>query len=77
MKKLKIHWFELHYNGVSAGDHFTNVPGLVTCSYCKRLIAKRRRTLGAVDGARRPHSVSPAPPTHAPNVVAPPPPPHH
>ena len=53
MKKLKIHWFELHYNGVSAGDHFTDVPGLVTCSYCKRLLAKRRRTKDAQDGASR------------------------
>ena len=39
--KPKIHWYTLHYKGVSAGDHFTDVPGLVTCSYCKRLLAKK------------------------------------
>jgi hypothetical protein len=49
MKKFSIHWYELHYNGVSAGDHYTNVPGLVTCAYCKRLLAKRRRTKDAPD----------------------------
>lgn len=39
--KPKIHWYSLHYKGVFAGDHFTDVPGLVTCSYCKRLLAKK------------------------------------
>ena len=40
-------------------------------------MSKSRRTSGAVDGARRPHSVSPRPPTSAPTSAPPPPPPHH
>jgi len=34
--KPKIHYYTLHYNGVSAGDFFTNKKGLVTCKYCLR-----------------------------------------
>jgi hypothetical protein len=32
----KIHYYTLHYDGATAGDFFTDVPGLVTCDICKK-----------------------------------------
>ena len=52
MSLKKIHYYTLHYNGVRAGDFFTNQKGLVTCPYCLRQIKKAAQPARAVDVAK-------------------------